>query len=91
MPCIAHWKQNHFVVVHKIKNNKVYAADPGHGLIKFNKEEFISGWMSTRKEGEDKGICLLLEPTPDFYQIEDEKPDKSGFKFLFTYLRPYKK
>ncbi|MGC9376006.1 MAG: peptidase domain-containing ABC transporter, partial [Bacteroidales bacterium] len=44
-----------------------------------------------KEDGEEKGLCLLLETTPDFYSAEDEKPDKSGFKFLFSYLRPYKK
>jgi len=34
---------------------------------------------------------LFLEPTPDFYNREDEKFDKSGFKFLLSYLRSYKK
>ncbi len=33
LPCIVHWKQNHFVVLYKIKNEKVYVADPGHGLV----------------------------------------------------------
>ena len=95
LPCIAHWKQNHFVVVYKIKQSKkgvfVHVADPARGLIKFTKEEFISGWATTKEGGEEKGLCLLLETTPDFYSAEDEKPDKSGFKFLFSYLRPYKK
>src|SRR6056297_2127655 len=95
LPCIAHWKQNHFVVVYKIKQTKkgvfVHVADPARGLIKFTKEEFISGWATTKEGGEEKGLCLLLETTPDFYCTEDEKPDKSGFKFLFSYLRPYKK
>ncbi|MBE6344019.1 MAG: hypothetical protein E7065_11640 [Lentimicrobiaceae bacterium] len=27
MPCIVHWKQNHFVVVYRIKRGKVYVAD----------------------------------------------------------------
>ncbi|HSH50633.1 MAG TPA: peptidase domain-containing ABC transporter [Bacteroidales bacterium] len=95
LPCIAHWKQNHFVVVYKIKQTKkgifVHVADPARGLIKFTQEEFISGWANTKEDGEEKGLCLLLETTPDFYSAEDEKPDKSGFKFLFSYLRPYKK
>ncbi|MDY6801656.1 MAG: peptidase domain-containing ABC transporter, partial [Bacteroidota bacterium] len=95
LPCIAHWKQNHFVVVYKIKQTKkgifVHVADPARGLIKFTREEFISGWANTKEDGEEKGLCLLLETTPDFYSAEDEKPDKSGFKFLFSYLRPYKK
>lgn len=91
LPCIAHWKQNHFIVVYKVKNDMVYVSDPAHGLVKFTKEEFCRGWISTKKEGEDQGLCLLLEPTPDFYKADDEDLNKSGFKFLFTYLRPYKK
>jgi len=95
LPCIAHWKQNHFVVVYKISQKKgktsVHVADPARGLITFTKDEFVSGWENTREGGEDKGLCLLLETTPDFYNSDDEKPNKSGFKFLFSYLRPYKK
>jgi ATP-binding cassette subfamily B protein len=91
LPCIAHWKQNHFIVVYKIKKDKVYVSDPAHGLVKYTKEEFLSGWASTKKEGENQGLCLLLEPTPDFYAEEDESLNKSSFVFLFSYLRPYKK
>jgi len=96
LPCIAHWTQNHFVVVYKVKESRkgqvyVHVADPARGLIKFTKEEFISGWANTKEGGEEKGLCLLLETTPDFYKAEDEKLNKSGFKFLFSYLRPYKK
>ncbi|MCF8335808.1 MAG: peptidase domain-containing ABC transporter [Bacteroidales bacterium] len=91
MPCIAHWKQNHFVVVYKIKKDTIYVSDPARGRIKFSKEEFIRNWATTEEDGEKKGLCLLLEPSPDFYGQEDEKPNKSGFKFLFSYLRPYKK
>lgn len=96
LPCVAHWKQNHFIVVYKIKKSRkgevyVHVADPARGLIKFTKAEFLSGWANTTEGGEDKGLCLLLEATPDFYKADDEKLDKSGFKFLFSYLRPYKK
>lgn len=91
LPCIAHWKQNHFIVVYKIKNNNVYVSDPAHGLVKYTREEFLAGWASTRKDDIDQGLCLLLEPTPDFYKAEDENLNKSSFRFLFSYLRPYKK
>ena len=91
LPCIAHWRQNHFIVVYEIKKDMVYVSDPAHGLVKYTKDEFCQGWISTRKEGEDQGLCLLLEPTPDFYKTEDESMNKSSFKFLFSYLRPYKK
>ena len=99
LPCIVHWKQNHFVVVYDIKAHKrgneyegtVFVADPGQGKIKFTVQEFLSGWLSTRNDGQDEGIALLLETTPDFYAMEDEKPDKTKLRFVLQYLRPYKK
>lgn len=102
LPCIVHWKQNHFVVVYDIKRPKdssqltdhsslVYVADPAQGLIKFTVQEFLSGWLSTKTDGQDEGIALLLEPTPDFYKQEDEKQDKTKLRFVLQYLKPYKK
>lgn len=97
LPCIVHWKQNHFVVVYKVKSRKskggstvVHVSDPAHGLVKYSEEEFLSGWLSTRSEGQDNGIALLLEPTNDFYEHEGEKADKQKISYFFKYLRPYK-
>ncbi|MBE9468436.1 MAG: peptidase domain-containing ABC transporter [Bacteroidetes bacterium] len=69
----------------------VYVADPAEGLVTYTKQEFIKYWASTKKDGVDKGIALLLEPQPDFYEQKDEKTDKTKFKFLFKYLKPHKK
>ena len=93
LPCIAHWNQRHFIVIFKIKKDNIWVADPAHGIIKYSRNEFTRGWISTTKEGNLQGFCLLLEPGPDFYhqqQIE-EKLNKAGFRFLFLYLKPYKK
>ena len=91
LPCIAHWRQRHFIVVYKIKKDTVYVADPAHGLVKYTKEEFIQGWASTQVDDEKQGICLLLEPSPDFYKQEGEDLNKKSFKFLFSYVKPHKK
>ena len=91
LPCIVHWQQNHFVVVYKIKKDRVYIADPATGLVKLNKDEFLKGWIGTVKEGEGMGICLLLETTPDFYRQRDDLINKSRFSFLLSYLKPYRK
>ncbi|TAJ15510.1 peptidase domain-containing ABC transporter [Marinilabiliaceae bacterium JC017] len=91
VPFIAHWNQIHFVVVYKIKEDKVWVADPGHGKVVYTREEFTKCWASTTHDNEPQGISLLLEPTPDFFNYKDEKPNKSGFLFLFRYLKPYKK
>ncbi len=91
LPLIAHWKQNHFVVVYKIKKNKVHVADPAHGIVKYSIDEFKKGWLSGKSEGEPKGLALLLEPKPEFYAEEGEEVKKRSFGFLFRYLRNYKR
>lgn len=98
LPCIVHWNQNHFVVVYKIrKHNKgkytVYVADPGKGLVTYTQEEFCEHWVSTKTGGEEKGIALLLEPTEQFYaqQSEEIVPTKNRVKFLWGYLKKYKR
>jgi|ERR1035437_789410 ATP-binding cassette subfamily B protein len=95
LPCIVHWHQTHFIVVYKIveKRNEtyVYVADPGHGLLKYTKKEFLNCWLATLNDGEEKGFGLLIEPTPDFYLAEDEKSAKSNFFYIFSYLKPHKK
>ena len=89
-PCIVHWQQNHFIVVYKIKNDVVFIADPAYGLSRLTKNEFRKGWISTVKDEEEKGLCLLIEPTPDFYKQKDEAINKASFGFLFAYLKPYR-
>lgn len=88
LPCIAHWKHNHFVVVHKFNKDKVHVADPAHGLLTYTRKEFLRGW---RKKG-NEGILLLLEPTPAFYLEDDESQrDTTSFRFLLKYLSVHKK
>ncbi len=92
LPCIIHWNQQHFVVVYKLNDKHVWVADPGAGKLKYTKEEFCNCWLSSRKNEEDTGVALLLEPTPEFYTIEDEgdEVNRRGFSFLYSYLRPYR-
>ncbi len=98
LPCIVHWNQNHFVVVCKIKkHNKgkytVYVADPGKGLVTYTQEEFCEHWVSTKTNGEEKGIALLLEPTEQFYAQKSEETilTQNRVKFLWNYLKKYKR
>jgi ATP-binding cassette subfamily B protein len=90
-PFIAHWNQNHFVVVYKIKKNIVYISDPAHGLLQYSKEEFIKSWVS---DGKDEGILLLLETTPEFYEEAIDKTKEKRNKsviFIFNYLKSHRK
>ncbi len=86
-PCIVHWEQRHFVVVYKANKKHVWVADPGKSKMKMSRKAFEKGWLS---DG-NKGIALLLEPAPDFYEEEGETIKKVGIGFLFKYFRPYKR
>jgi ATP-binding cassette subfamily B protein len=90
-PFIAHWNQNHFVVVYKIDKNKVFVADPGKSKITYTKQEFLNHWASTKEDGEYQGVALMLEPTTAFFEHNEEKQSSTSFKFLFNYLKPHKK
>jgi ATP-binding cassette, subfamily B, bacterial len=91
MPMIVHWRQEHYIVVYEVGSNHVRVADPASGKHKLTKEEFLNSWASDIVDGEQVGIILLLETTPDFFEREGDKVDKSGFGFLFTYLFRYKR
>ncbi len=90
LPLIVHWNQNHFIVVYKTAKNKIYTADPAFGLISYSKQEFMNNWLSNKEKGESKGLALLLEPGPEFYNQSGEKINKSSFGFLFSYLKSYR-
>ncbi|WP_337043552.1 peptidase domain-containing ABC transporter [Emticicia sp. 17c] len=101
LPCILHWNQEHYVVLYdyvrkfswsRLKfEERLIVADPGHGLVSLDKEVFLKCW--TADNPQQTGVALLMEPSPEFYQIDAEEKEKktNGFKFLLQYLMPYKK
>ncbi|MCB0614227.1 MAG: peptidase domain-containing ABC transporter, partial [Phaeodactylibacter sp.] len=90
LPCVAHWRQEHFVVVHKVNKNYAWIADPASGKFKLTREEFLENWISDTEEGEDLGVLLLLETTPEFFARDGESADKSGFGYVFSYFKKYR-
>lgn len=93
LPCILHWNQNHFVVLYKIRRGKTfYIADPGKGKIRYSREEFKSHWISTTSQGEEKGVAMFLEPTPEFGKLKGEEAEGiHSFRFLMGYLKQYRR
>jgi ATP-binding cassette subfamily B protein len=91
LPCIVHWRQKHFIVVYKIKNDKIWVADPALGLITYSRADFIKNWASTISDGKQAGLVLITEPTPALFENTDEKEKSTGFRFLFKYFRLYRR
>ncbi|MEJ7767774.1 MAG: peptidase domain-containing ABC transporter [Chitinophagaceae bacterium] len=94
LPCIIHWNQEHFVVLPpqdysaRKGKEKILIADPSHGLVKVDKATFMKNWISTSSQ---QGIALMLEPTPLFYEQDDESKKGRGLGFLLQYMKPYRR
>lgn len=85
-PSIVHWDQNHFVVVYKIKKDKIFVADPNFGRVVYRREEFERGFADKDR----MGTVLFLYPTPKFHDLTIDSQKKSpGFLFLFSYIKNY--
>ncbi|MEO3406018.1 peptidase domain-containing ABC transporter [Mucilaginibacter sp. CAU 1740] len=93
-PSIIHWNERHFVVLYRIKRKtddvkkwKFMVADPGHGLLSLDYEEFINSWIGNKMSG----FMLVLTPETD--------PKIGGFEnnklnigaAIKNYLGPYRK
>ena len=93
LPCILHWNQNHFVVLHDIKKTwtgkyKFKIADPRHSLITLSQELFEENWLGSDN---NKGIAMLLEPNDNFHKLPQQQKNKTnGLKNLYRYFKPYR-
>lgn len=68
-PCIAYWKQQHFVVVYQVCEEYVWIADPATRGIKVqSKESFKDGWICDKEN--QSGVLLLFETAPKFQETQ---------------------
>lgn len=79
LPAIVNWNGYHWIVIYKVTPTHVTVADPGEGLRKISKEDFLEGW--TR-------YTLYMNPTENISKIEECKP---ALKQFMPYILPYKK
>ncbi|HKV37972.1 MAG TPA: peptidase domain-containing ABC transporter [Blastocatellia bacterium] len=76
LPCIAYWPQGHFVVIRRVRKDRVDIADPSAGLTSYSRSEFETCWLTDVAHA-DWGILLLLEPTKQLLS-NDLKEARSG-------------
>lgn len=94
LPCIVHWKQNHFVVVYKITKRYVYIADPDAGRQQLDRADFLKHWISGKEDGEDFGVIIVLEPTTAFYEqatVNVTSEIKTGVRYLLGHFKQHSK
>lgn len=76
-PWIAHWQGDHYIVVFRVKGNRVIVSDPAMGRCKLSVKEFLAGWT---------GYALQLTVTDFFGAVPESKPELMRFWQAF---KPY--
>jgi len=59
LPCICHWKGNHFVVLEGVTPSTAYINDPAVGPVKIPFKEFSQNFT---------GVALTFNPAKDFHK-----------------------
>ena len=78
-PCILHWRFNHFVVLEKIRGNRVYINDPAVGRHHISMKELDENFT---------GIVLCFEKTESF---QTRRNERGTFPWLREKVQPVKK
>lgn len=72
-------------------NFQFFIADPAGEKYVMTSEEFCKCWLSSKANGKDTGTVLMLAPSPEFYEYEDDKEkQEKNLGYFFRYLFPYK-
>lgn len=96
LPCIIPWGEDHFVVVHDVKGDQFFVADPDPAvrMTQYSAGEMMTYWIDASRElgqDPDTGICLVLESTPEFLARGREEVNKGSLKHVLTYVGRYRK
>lgn len=59
LPAIVHWDNEHWVVLWRVTDRRVYVADPGVGIRHFSRDEFLKHWS---------GYTVLTQPTQKLFE-----------------------
>jgi ATP-binding cassette subfamily B protein len=77
LPCILHWNQKHFVTLYEIKSKggsrQFKISDPASEKYTLDEKAFRKCRLTAKQDGEDVGTALLLEPSPNFYDRNDDR------------------
>ena len=86
LPMICHWQGCHWVVLHGARGDQLLVADPGVGLRRLSREQFLAGWAN--------GVVLLLEPDPARFPVSHHQNQHwrsgQGLAIVPRLLQPFR-
>ena len=89
LPAILFWKQDHYVVLHKIEEKKkrtvYHIADPGYGMTAVDGELLEKEWLGNNI----KGVCLAFQPTEKLSEGEEYSDHSPKTNAIIGQLRAF--
>lgn len=86
LPMICHWQGCHWVVLHGARGDQLLVADPGVGMRRLSREQFLAGWAN--------GVVLLLEPDPARFPVSHHQNQHwrsgQGLAIVPRLLQPFR-
>jgi ATP-binding cassette subfamily B protein len=79
LPAIAHWENNHWLVVYQVDDHHVRVSDPARGRRRLTRAEFESKWS---------GYAAFFARTDAF---DDAPEETSRVGWLLEFFRPYRR
>ena len=77
LPAVAHWEGNHWLVVYRVDDKHVRIADPGRGLRRVPREDFLERWS---------GYASVVGYTE---RLADAPEARTNLAWVKPFLRPH--
>ena len=77
LPAVAHWEGNHWLVVYRVDDKHVRIADPGRGLRRVPREDFLERWS---------GYASVVGYTE---RLADAPEARTSIAWVKPFLRPH--
>jgi ATP-binding cassette subfamily B protein len=88
LPCILHWRQNHYVVLYKITEKHFHIADPADELQRLDFVTFKNAWVGNDENS--LGTCLSLMPGPKVTEAQSDDISSISWGIILKYFYRYK-
>jgi ATP-binding cassette subfamily B protein len=86
LPCIAHtYLENglgHFIVIYRIKKDKLIISDPAMGVIAIDKDSFFNSIHTESSPYVWSGVLIFLEPEKGFTRDFEERKENKFWKLI---------
>ena len=90
VPFVAHWREQHYIVVYRVTETEVHFADPAVGKRTLPRAQFERNWLSKNPERVGTGRVLVFQPGAPLQQALTKRKAPPVSKIGFGIRRLFK-